>query len=59
MTRLQKWDQKVLLLGNGIQWLSLFRYRKKLSFSQTTVIGAWGRKRNIIWMGSWKGSNAY
>jgi hypothetical protein len=58
MTRLQKWDRKVLLLGNGVQWLSLFRYRKKISDTQKTVIGAWGRKRNIIWMGSWKGSNA-
>jgi len=25
--------------------------------TQASVVGAWGRKRNLIWMGSWKGDN--
>ena len=25
--------------------------------TQASVVGAWGRKRNLIWMGQWKGDN--
>ena len=58
MTRLQQWDRTVLLLGNGTQWLSSFRYRTENFCTQKKVIGAWGRKRNLLWLGAWKGSNA-
>jgi hypothetical protein len=57
MNRLERWDRKVLLLGNGVQWLSLAKYRKEKNGTQTKAIGAWGRKINILWLGVWKGSN--
>ena len=25
--------------------------------TQASVVGAWGRKTNLIWMGQWKGDN--
>jgi len=59
MSKLEQWDQKVLALGNGVQWLSLVQYRTEGKGTQKKVIGAWGRKRNIIWLGAWKGSNVY
>lgn len=58
MGKLRKWDQKVLALGNGVQWLSLARYRTEGEGTQPRVLGAWGRKINLLWLGQWKGSNA-
>ncbi len=58
MSKLKQWDRKVLALGNGVQWLSLVRYRTEGKGHQPRVLGAWGRKRNILWLGAWKGSNA-
>tara|TARA_R100000773_G_C4219428_1_gene118016 strand:+ start:2456 stop:2638 length:183 start_codon:yes stop_codon:yes gene_type:complete len=55
MTRLQKWDQRVLSNGNRMTWV-----RGSLWFGISRMetlfeaIGAWGRKRNLIWLGSWK-----
>ena len=28
------------------------------SGTQPRVLGAWGRKTNLLWLGEWKGSNA-
>ncbi len=58
MDRLKKWDLNALAKGNWDKWLSVHMYRTEVKGTQKTVIGAWGRKRNILWMGSWKGSNA-
>lgn len=57
MSKLKQWDQKVLALGNGVQWLSLDRYRGEGEDTQKRVLGAWGRKINLLWLGAWK--NAY
>ena len=59
LSRLKKWDQKVLTLGNGVKWLNLARYRGRDIKTQGGVLNAWGRKINLLWLGQWKGSNAY
>ena len=59
MQKLKKWDQRVLANGNGVKWQS---HRSWFGFfsrqTQEDVLGAWGRKRNLLKSGSWKGSNA-
>jgi len=56
--KLKKWDQKVLRLGNGVQWLNLAKYRRDNIKTQGGVLNAWGRKINLLWLGQWEGSNA-
>lgn len=55
MAKLKKWDQRVLANGNGVKWQC---HRSWFGFfvgsTQSDVLGAWGRKRNLIWMGTWK-----
>jgi len=55
MTKLKKWDQRVLKKGNGIKWQS---HRSWLYFfrgeTQLNVVGAWGRKANLLFAGRWK-----
>ena len=58
MTRLQKWDLDALEKGNWEKWLCTARYRSEVEYTQSSVVGAWGRKINILWLGQWKGSNA-
>tara|TARA_B100000214_G_C23973842_1_gene631617 strand:+ start:5937 stop:6116 length:180 start_codon:yes stop_codon:yes gene_type:complete len=59
MTKLKKWDHRVLSKGNGIKWES---HRSWFGFfagkTQFNVVGAWGRKVNLLFSGRWKGSNA-
>lgn len=58
MDRLKKWDQNVLARGNKEKWRSSRSWFGVSEFvTQFKAIGAWGRKRNLIWMGSWKGDN--
>ena len=58
VTKLKKWDQRVLKNGNGMKWES---HRSWFGFfagnTQLNVIGAWGRKANLLFTGRWKGSN--
>ena len=58
MSKLKKWDLNAVFKGNWEKWLSIERYRTGITTTQSSVIGAWGRKRNILWLGTWKGSNA-
>jgi len=55
MGNLKKWDQRVLRQGNGEKWES---HRSWFGFfcgrTQKAVIGAWGRKINLLWCGNWK-----
>ena len=58
VTKLKKWDQRVLANGNGIVWQtnrSWLRYF--VGETQSDVVGAWGRKANLLFAGRWKGSN--
>jgi len=58
MDRLKKWDQKVLELGNGVCWKSTASWYRFIKFcTEIKILNAWGRKKNLIWMGSWKGDN--
>jgi len=43
MSKLEKWDQKVLALGNGVQWLSLVQYRTEGKGTQKKVFEVGGR----------------
>ena len=58
VTKLKKWDQRVLQFGNGIKWQ---HGRSWFGFfsggTQLNVVGAWGRKANLLKSGRWKGSN--
>ena len=58
VTKLKQWDQRVLKNGNGIKWQN---FRSWFGFfagtTQLNVIGAWGRKANLLKSGRWKGSN--
>tara|TARA_R100000655_G_C2944668_1_gene186280 strand:- start:458 stop:640 length:183 start_codon:yes stop_codon:yes gene_type:complete len=60
MNKLKKWDQRVLENGNGIKWQS---NRSWFGFfvgiTQFSVIGAWGRKANLLWLGTWKEGYVY
>ena len=52
MTKLKKWDQRVLANGNGMKYQSKrswFGYFAKKT--QFNVIGAWGLRRNLAWVG--------
>ena len=58
VTKLKQWDQRVLKQGNGIKWQN---HRSWFGFfskeTQLNVVGAWGRKANLLKSGRWKGSN--
>ena len=58
MTRFKKWDLDALIKGNWEKWLCTERYRSKVEYTQSAVLGAWGRKTNLLWLGAWKGTNA-
>ncbi len=58
MSKLKQWDMKALLRGNWEKSLSVVAYRTEKFSTQIRVVGAWGRKINLIWLGQWKGSNA-
>ena len=58
MKKLKRWDLDALEKGNWEQWLCIEKYRTRITNTQSAVIGAWGRKINILWSGQWKGSNA-
>lgn len=51
MTKLKKWDQRVLANGNGIVWQTK---RSWFGFfvgeTQSDVVGAWGLRRNLAWL---------
>ena len=52
MARLKKWDQKVLDLGNGVCWLSTASWFGFITFkTEIRILNAWGRKRNLSWLG--------
>ena len=59
MQKISKWDERVLKEGNGIKWkagrcwFGFFNNR-----TQACVINAWGRKKNLLFTGRWKGSNS-
>ena len=58
MTRLQKWDKRVIAHGNRQEWIKgsiWFGFSNMRTLK--TVVGAWGLKRNLIWMGTWKVGN--
>tara|TARA_R100000458_G_C8273001_1_gene247821 strand:- start:2570 stop:2755 length:186 start_codon:yes stop_codon:yes gene_type:complete len=59
MTYLKNWDRDVIANGNKEKWRSS---RSWFGISELRtlykVVGAWGRKRNLLKSGSWKGSNA-
>lgn len=58
VTKLRKWDQRVLKGGNRIKWHSHRSWFGLFTGStQLNVIGAWGRKANLLFTGRWKGSN--
>ena len=58
MDRLKKWDQNVLATGNKQKWRSSRTWFGVSEYvTQCKAICAWGRKRNLIWLGTWKGSN--
>ena len=52
MTKLKKWDERVLKNGNGIKyqirrsWFGFF-----VVHTESNVIGAWGLRRNLAWTG--------
>jgi hypothetical protein len=56
-SRLKKWDLDAVIKGNWEQWLSVGRYREEGIRTQIAVVGAWGRKTNLLWLGRWKGDN--
>lgn len=54
MKKLKRWDLDALEKGNWEKWLGAVRYRSEVECTQSTVVGAWGRKINILWNGQWK-----
>ena len=60
MKSLNKWDMHVITNGNREKWRSS-RSWFGISLLRTLykVVGAWGRKRNLLKSGSWKGSNVW
>ena len=52
MTKLKKWDQRVLSNGNGMKWQSNKSwFGFFVGATQFNVIGAWGLRRNLAWAG--------
>tara|TARA_S200002703_G_scaffold50459_1_gene43852 strand:+ start:1424 stop:1609 length:186 start_codon:yes stop_codon:yes gene_type:complete len=58
MAKLKKWDMNVLAKGNRQKWCSSRTWFGVSKFvTQFKAIGAWGRKKNLLWLGTWEGSN--
>ena len=57
MSRLKKWDQRVLAHGNQSKWTNHCWFGVWFGVTQSDVIGAWRRKINLLWLGCWKGDN--
>ncbi len=59
MTKNKKWDQRVLANGNRQEWVTGSIWFGVSSMKTLVlVVGAWGRKANLLFTGRWKGSNA-
>ena len=58
MKSFKKWDMQVIAEGNREKWRSS-RSWFGVSLLRTLykVVGAWGRKRNLLKAGVWKGDN--